>query len=170
MNAASSGASPPESTADRKLRARPVLFVIDDDVGVVRALPGALRPPQRPGRVRQARQRAIEFLDASAYVVPQELAGGRDRRRRPRHCGRRGRIGGQVEQRHEGGNSSHPVGHSVVHPQEYPDPPAGQARQEPRLPARPRPVQAAKENLVKACPGDPRSRSPNGGYTGPASA
>ena len=50
MNAASSGASPPESTAepesgaepesraDGELRARPVLFVIDDDVGVVQAL------------------------------------------------------------------------------------------------------------------------------------
>ena len=38
MNAASSGALPPESMAERKLRARPVLFVIDDDVGVVRAL------------------------------------------------------------------------------------------------------------------------------------
>jgi len=38
MNAASSGGSPADSTADRKLRARPVLFVIDDDVGVVRAL------------------------------------------------------------------------------------------------------------------------------------
>jgi len=38
MNAASSGALPPESMAERKPRARPVLFVIDDDVGVVRAL------------------------------------------------------------------------------------------------------------------------------------
>ena len=38
MNAASFGASPPESMAERKLRARPVLFVIDDDVGVVQAL------------------------------------------------------------------------------------------------------------------------------------
>jgi thioredoxin reductase (NADPH) len=38
MNAASSGASPPESTVERKLRVRPVLFVIDDDAGVVQAL------------------------------------------------------------------------------------------------------------------------------------
>jgi len=38
MNAASSGALPPESTTERKLRARPVLFVIDDDVGVMQAL------------------------------------------------------------------------------------------------------------------------------------
>jgi thioredoxin reductase (NADPH) len=38
MNAASFGALPSESTAERKLRARPVLFVIDDDVGVVQAL------------------------------------------------------------------------------------------------------------------------------------
>ena len=38
MNAASFGALPPESMAERKPRARPVLFVIDDDVGVVRAL------------------------------------------------------------------------------------------------------------------------------------
>ena len=38
MKAASSGASPPESTADTKVRARPVLFVIDDDIGVVQAL------------------------------------------------------------------------------------------------------------------------------------
>ncbi len=37
MDAASFGASR-ESTAERKPRARPVLFVIDDDVGVVRAL------------------------------------------------------------------------------------------------------------------------------------
>ena len=38
MNAASFGASPPESTAERRRRARPVLFVIDDDLGVVQAL------------------------------------------------------------------------------------------------------------------------------------
>lgn len=38
MNAASFGASPPTSTAERKPRARPVLFVIDDDLGVVQAL------------------------------------------------------------------------------------------------------------------------------------
>jgi len=38
MNAASFGASAPESTADGKLGARPVLFVIDDDAGVVQAL------------------------------------------------------------------------------------------------------------------------------------
>ena len=38
MHAASFGASAPESTADRKLGARPVLFVIDDDAGVVQAL------------------------------------------------------------------------------------------------------------------------------------
>ena len=38
MNAASSGAPPPQGTAGRKLRARPVLFVIDDDAGVVQAL------------------------------------------------------------------------------------------------------------------------------------
>jgi hypothetical protein len=35
-----------------------------------------------------------------------------------------------------------------MHPQEYPDPPAGQAGQEPRLPARPRPVQAAPAQLL----------------------
>jgi thioredoxin reductase (NADPH) len=38
MNAASLGASPPESAAERKLKARPVLFVVDDDAGVVQAL------------------------------------------------------------------------------------------------------------------------------------
>jgi thioredoxin reductase (NADPH) len=38
MNAASFGAFAAESTAERKLRARPVLFVIDDDAGVVQAL------------------------------------------------------------------------------------------------------------------------------------
>lgn len=38
MNAASFGASPSESTVERKPRARPVLFIIDDDPGVVRAL------------------------------------------------------------------------------------------------------------------------------------
>lgn len=38
MNTASFGASPAESTAEGTPRARPVLFVIDDDVGVVQAL------------------------------------------------------------------------------------------------------------------------------------
>jgi len=38
MNASSFGAAPTESTAGRKPRARPVLLVIDDDVGVVQAL------------------------------------------------------------------------------------------------------------------------------------
>jgi thioredoxin reductase (NADPH) len=38
MNAASFEVSPPESMAGRPPRARPVLFVVDDDLGVVRAL------------------------------------------------------------------------------------------------------------------------------------
>lgn len=38
MNAGSVRASPPEGTAEPKPRARPVLFLIDDDPGVVRAL------------------------------------------------------------------------------------------------------------------------------------
>jgi thioredoxin reductase (NADPH) len=38
MNAGSVRASPSESTAERKPRARPVLFLIDDDPGVVQAL------------------------------------------------------------------------------------------------------------------------------------
>jgi len=36
----------------------------------------------------------------------------------------------------------------MVHPQEYPDPPAGQAGQEPRLPARPCRIQAAPAQLL----------------------
>jgi len=66
----------------------------------------------------EARPPATQLLSAPACVVAQQFTGGRDRCRCPgrRHGG--GRVGGQVEQRPEGGQRGTAVGHDVMHSQE----------------------------------------------------
>ena len=110
--------------------------------------PAAPCLPQRPARVHQTRQRATEPPGTSARIVTQQPAGGRGRRWRPRPRGQRGCPSSGVEQRAESSNSRHPVRHGTVDPQEHPDPPTGQPGQKPRLPGRPRPVQAASAQLL----------------------
>jgi hypothetical protein len=98
--------------------------------------------------VGKARQRVLQPLGAPAQVVTEQLARRWGRCRRPRPCQRRGRIGGQVQQRTEGGHSRHAVGHGVVRPQEQAHPLLWQAGQEPQLPQRPGRVQVSAAQLL----------------------
>ena len=89
----------------------------------------------------EARQRLVHALDATVQVVAQQLAGGRDRGRRPWRADRGGRVGVKVQQRPEGRHPRHPVGEGVMQLQEQAHTLLWQTRKEPDLPQRPRGIQ-----------------------------
>jgi hypothetical protein len=98
----------------------------------------------------EARQPATESPQAPAQVVAEERSRGRGRGRGPGRRDLDGRVGGQVQQRAEGGHAGHAVRDGVVGAEEQAHLSPRQAGQDPGLPQRP--------GRVQASPVQPRAR------------
>jgi hypothetical protein len=109
--------------------------------GLLHRGPPTADRPHRGGGVGEPGKRAGSGVRPPVEVVAQQLPPRRQGRGPPWRCRHRRRIGGEIEERGEGGHAGDAVGDGMVQLHEQPNPPVGQTRQEPQLPQRAGPVQ-----------------------------